>query len=196
MNILFAFTIEDYLSNQNTINKIRRYLLSQGNNLTIDWVNVVENNLSKYTKFQMKRLFKKSIQALSESKIVILEASTPSFELTSIAYKAIDLKKPTLILKKKKEDFEAKEPDYITINNPDYIETKEYSDSSLEKIIDNFIKTNLNDPITRFNILLERKQKNYLDWADRFYRMSKSEIIRELINNKAENDPNYPQNKF
>jgi hypothetical protein len=195
MEIFFAFTIEDYMSNQTIINKIRRYLLSQGHTLSMDWVAMVENNFAKYSKFRMKRLFKKSLSHLKDSKIMIIEASTPSFELTTLTYKALELKKPTLLLVKKKEDFETKEYDYINISDPNYLEKKEYTEESLEAIISKFIHENINDPISRFNILLEKKQKNYLDWADRFYRVSKSELIRTLIDEKAQNDPNYPHNR-
>lgn len=189
MEISFAFSIENYKAQEQIVNKLRRYILATGNTLSVDWVQIVENNLSNFNKFKTRRLFNRSIDALAECSAVIIEGSYPNFETIALLHEAIKAKKPVLILTNE-EDRDSERAIDI---QADYTESALYNEESYETIIQYFIEKNKNQPLSRFNILLERKQKNYLDWADRFYRQSKSEIIRNLIDQKAQNDLNYPQ---
>lgn len=190
MEVLFAFSIENYTTQQKIINRIRRFSLAIGNTFQVDWVHTVENNLANFNKFKTRRLFIRSLEALKTADVVLIEGSFFNFETASLLHEAIAYKKPVLVL----VDKEQKDLDTMPkFQLSEYVEVREYTIDTYEEAIQNFIEINRNEPLSRFNIMLERKQKNYLDWADRFYRQSKSEIIRNLINQRAQNDPNYPQ---
>lgn len=43
----------------------------------------------------------------------------------------------------------------------------------------------------RYNVMLDKRQKHYLDWASVKYKKSKSKMLREMIDEKIETDSLY-----
>ena len=67
-----------------------------------------------------------------------------------------------------------------------------YSLDNYKEIIDEFLGyAELEGGLRRYNIMLGRKEKYYLDWASVKYEKSRSEIIRELVDKKLENDTDF-----
>lgn len=189
MKILYVCSIDQFKSNRDKYNLIRRLLLALGHELSFDWLTKVENNLGQYSKLNLSRLFESCIDAIKESDAVIIEGSIPSFEAGFIANFAAKNRKSVLILREENES--AGDIESLNILESEHIFIKTYTKENIESMLSDFLKDNAGEPSYRFNIILGRRQKNYLNWADRFYRKSKSELIREIIDEKANNDVNY-----
>lgn len=190
MNALFICSLERYERFKKDYNTIRRFLLASGHILPLDWIDEIERPAEKEMGLKNSRLFKKTADAIKEVDFIVCEASIPSFETAFCVDEAVKNKKPVLLLFKS-EDIEAEISEQSIKTDSEFVEKAKYEDDDFKDKVVNFIAKNAGDPTSRFNIILERKQKNYLDWADRFYRQSKSEIIRDLINDKADKDLNY-----
>ncbi len=188
MKILYICSIDQFKTNRERYNLIRRILLATGHELTFDWLTKIENNLGQYSKLNLSRLFDSTIAAIKESDAVVIEGTIPSFEAGFIANFAAKNRKSVLILIEGNEgvDFSS-----LNIIETEHIFIKNYNKENIENLLSEFLKDNAGEPSYRFNIILGRRQKNYLNWADRFYRKSKSELIREIIDDKANNDVNY-----
>lgn len=190
MEVLFTCSLERYERFKKDYNTIRRFLLASGHNLPLDWVDEIERPAGKEINLKNSRLFKKTSDTIKKIDLIISEASIPSFETAFCTNEAIKNKKPILLLFKK-GDVDAEQSDQSLKYDSEFVEKAKYNGDEFKDRIVKFISKNAGDPTSRFNIILERKQKNYLDWADRFYRQSKSEIIRDLINDRADKDLNY-----
>lgn len=190
MEGLFICSLERYERFKKDYNTIRRFLLASGHNLSLDWIDEIERPVEKEINLKSSRLFKKVSDTIKEVDFIVCEASIPSFEVAFAVDTAVKNKKPVLLLFKDGDtDAEQNMQNFKDTN--EFTEKSKYKEDGFKDSIVAFISKNTGDRMSRFNIILERKQKNYLDWADRFYRQSKSEFIRELIDQKAENDLNY-----
>ncbi len=68
----------------------------------------------------------------------------------------------------------------------------EYTKKNYKGILEEFIGlSQIEQGQQRYNIILDRKQKYYLDWASVKYKKSRSLIIRSLIDTEINNDKNY-----
>jgi hypothetical protein len=192
MKALFVTPIDRFRTFRQEYLKIRRHLLSSGHELTLDWVNYIEDHLARFSKFNHSNLFRKVSGSVKVSDITIIEGTIPSFETSSILNLSLKNKKPTLVLAQK-EKKEIEPLDFIGVSENEYLEQHEYQQNEFKTIIDEFTKRNTGEAYSKFNIILERKQRNFLDWADRFYRKSKSELIREILDSYSEKDLSYQQ---
>ena len=67
-----------------------------------------------------------------------------------------------------------------------------YTEKNFKEVIDEFLGyASIEEGQGRYNIILDKKHKYYLDWAADKYKQSKSNIIRSLVQNKMEQDPNF-----
>jgi uncharacterized protein (UPF0210 family) len=190
MKVFFITAIEKYNQHKKEYNQLRRFLLSERHELILDWIEVVEKIGTSDRSNKMTRLLEDSTEAIKSADLIIAETTVPSFETGYLINLAVKYKKPVLSLTLDM-GAETKVQDFAGIPESDYFEEYYYSSGSYENIITTFIQKYQGGITARFNIILERKQKNYLDWADRFYKQSKSELIRDLIDKKANEDIHY-----
>ncbi len=73
-----------------------------------------------------------------------------------------------------------------------YLTIKDYSKENYREIIKQFIGiTKLEQGQKRYNVVLDKKQKQYLDWAAARYSRSRSALLRDFIDRNSEADPEY-----
>lgn len=78
-----------------------------------------------------------------------------------------------------------------SLESPD-LTIKDYSLKNYKQILQEFIKiSEVGNDQGRYNVVLNKKHKYYLDWAATNHKKSRSEIIRDALDNTIENDPSY-----
>ncbi len=191
MKALFATPLSKFKNYRSNYIVIRRNILTLNCSLSLDWIELVEHfektKLSNYS----DRLFKKAVDAMQESDLLVVEATNMSFEVGYLVQLANELKKPALILIEKDADLDSEIAIEIKRLDKDYTEIKKYYLQDIESILSEFVNKYRGDHISRFNLMLGRNQRNYLDWAQMQYRQNKSEIIRKLIDQQAQVDSSY-----
>jgi len=81
---------------------------------------------------------------------------------------------------------------YLDAVQSPYLTVKDYTKENYKETLEQFIGlTKLDQGYHRYNIVLDTKQKHYLDWYSNKLNLSRSEIIRSLINNLIDQDKNY-----
>ncbi len=100
-------------------------------------------------------------------------------------------KKPTLVLRltKDNENF----PDsYLDAIDSKLLRVETYKKDSFKEVVDEFVGyTKLEHGPKRYNVVLDRSHKYYLDWASAKYDKSRSEILRNALEDVIEEDDLY-----
>lgn len=192
MKIWFGATslkIEDHIENYR---KITQYLKENGCVVLFDWIEIAYNwaHVHSGQKRNVKGIYEEVLMAIEEADACVIEYTVPNFSSSHQIMLAIHKKKPTLVLRLHKDNIF---PDsYIEALDSPYLTVKEYNLANYKEIIDEFIGySNLEPGQGRYNIVLDKKHKYYLDWAASKYKKSRSGIIRDCLEKKMVDDVHY-----
>jgi len=184
--------IKEYLRHYRVIIKIIKRL---GHQIIDEWVEKEVAAQKKETP-QLKRLreniFQRSISAIMESDVIVAEISMPS---GSVGYQiafALDHDIPVLCLCFKNRQKYI--PSMIKTNPSQNLTICLYTQSSLPRILTAYFQSHPKTQV-KFNLYVSREMKRYLNWKSRITRIPKSEIIRQLIEEKMLLDPEYKRAK-
>lgn len=198
MKIHFACStseLEIYSKNYIDICNIIR---DMGHTITRDWIDNAVATLSDYKKGKIKidrvDIYNKAVESILSSNVVIIEGTISSFSIGHQMTLALSKNKPTLVLiyndgSDKKNKFQSS---FIHgIKSPLLTVAKYSSAEDLKRILSNFLSKSTNASI-KFNIVLSKEIENYLNWASFYYKVNKSEFIRDIIvKHMNDNDLNY-----
>ncbi|MGI5826760.1 MAG: hypothetical protein ACOX50_05115 [Patescibacteria group bacterium] len=192
MKVWFGATslkIEDYI---NYYREIRNYLVKNNLVVVFDWIDdaydyKVENPSGSRN---IKNLFKKVTNAIDEADISVIEYTVPNFSSSHQIMYSILKRKPTLVMRLQKDN--SFSDSYLEAIESPFLLVKEYTLKNYKEILDEFIGyCQIEDGLNRYNVVLDKKQKYYLDWASSKRVKSRSEMIREAIDRIVEEDEEY-----
>lgn len=183
MKIHFTCSTNEFEEHFELYKTIRNIIKKLGHKITRDWIDERLNLRKRGIRAYSKDVYEKTIQAILDADVVIIEGSIPSFHIGHQITIALQKNKPVLLLTQKLE--EGKWPFITTFHNEhnkrNLLHVKKYTMRSLRTIIKRFLKEYKKGPLVRFNLFLDNTVGSYLDWASLTYKKSKSEIIRDLI---------------
>jgi hypothetical protein len=192
MKVWFGTTTKNFLKYEKYYFAIRNYLIDCGCVISFNWL----EDASEYKKSHphgkrnIKDLYKKVLSAIDKANFSVIEYTVPNFSSSHQIYYSIQKKKPTLVLRLFRDNSFA--DSYIEALESRFLTVKTYDLKNYKEIIDEFIGySKLEKGYRRYNIVLDKSQKYYLDWAANKYDKSRSEIIRDLIQKKIDKDKNY-----
>lgn len=191
MNIFFGCTTHDLELHKEVYLAIRKHILDSGHILTRDWIpEAIDEANSNIPQTRRPDLYDEVMNAILHSDLTIFECSAPGMSVGHQITFSIEKSKPTLILL----DSSGKNTGdlFIAGTNSPYLRLKNYKNpAELDKIIDDFLSNNSPTSKTRFNLVIERELNNYVEWASFKKNLSKTEIIKNAINNKMKYDEEY-----
>lgn len=169
-----------------------------GHTITRDWIDNAVATLDDYKKGKIKidrvDVYNKAVESILASDVVIIEGTVSSFSIGHQTTLALSKNKPTLVLlyndgSDKKNKLQNS---FISgIKSPLLTIAKYSSKEDIKRILANFL-TKSTGPTIKFNIVLSKEIENYLDWASFYYKMNKSEFIRDIIiKHMNKDDSNY-----
>lgn len=152
-----------------------------------DWLSVAEIQQRKYTDEDMdwQQINDANLEALERSDVFIIDVSRDHFYTGFQVFIAAQLKKPTLVLTRsdiKNHFISGVHGKFTTIKQYETID-------DLKDIVKKFIKDNaIAAKDLRFNMILNRRIAKYL--RDKSYETgkNKSEIVRDILNDKIKKD--------
>lgn len=113
-------------------------------------------------------------QAILRADGVVIEASYPSFRLGFEAFFALSSQKPVLVL--------SQEKNYGNLIDQPHFFGAQYNSFTLPDEIEKFLKHIKHYRLrNRFNLFISENQRLYLEQAAKKYGVSKSDLIRKLI---------------
>lgn len=194
MKIHFACSTAKFVKYQNNYFTICKEIKELGHTITRDWIEEgVEFFKQKRTDIDRADIYKKTIESILASDMLVVEGTVSSFSVGHQITVAINKNKPVLFLTYEKKD----EKTYFGNNFIDGIKTplitnRSYNFNNLKEVLEDFFNKNKKGATIKFNIVLTKDIDNYLDWASFSYKKNKSEYIREIIEKHIEeNDKKY-----
>jgi hypothetical protein len=159
--------------------------------LARDWLGAAvnidgqENSYFNDEKVDWNEVHRENLSALSRSDIMIIEATTYSFQNGFFLAQALLTKKPVLVVAR----LDTKTHPLFGVKDK-LLTTKQYTtESELTKIVNTFIKNNtILTKDLRFNFFIDRQIYSYLREVSHETGKNKSEIIRELLEQEIDKE--------
>jgi hypothetical protein len=192
MKIWFGTTTAQWRQYKKYYFLLRDYLKQSGCTIIFDWLNEADEFYeTSHKNRNIRKVYERVITAINESEACIIEYTVPNFSSSHQINYALLKKKPTLVLRLKKDNPRFNDSYLDAIQSP-LLTINSYNESNYQQIITDFIQyCTLDTDAKRYNIVLGKKQKYYLDWAAKTQQKSRSQIIRDLIERRIKQDHKY-----
>lgn len=189
MNVWFGTTTHDWPKYKDRYFAIRKFLLDHGCNLLFDWIPDADRFYNtEYKNRNIRGIFDQVVEAIDKAQIVIIEYSIPNFSTSHQINYALLKKKPILVMRTETDNPRFNDSYLDAIQSP-YLTLITYRPEEYQEILSEFISSSTIEPgQKRYNIVLGKKHKMYLDWAANQYHTSRSELIKQLIEQKILTD--------
>ena len=194
MKVYFTCSTAEFTKYKDTYFAIRTFLINSGHTLTRDWLPHTAKRI-KQQNTQLRditQIYKACMQAIGNADVVIIEDTVTNFSTGHQITKALQMRKPTLVLwqGRKHREFEQM---FIHGINSDLLEIAEYRNvDDLQEILTIFL--NKYEKITerhRFHLVLNDLERTYLDWASYKYKTSRTKLIRGALRSKIDQDQQF-----
>lgn len=149
--------------------------------------NIRSQDFYNWNTQQKKEYFSTTKKAILASDICIFETSHPSTGVGYLVNQALKLEKPCVILYKK-----GNEPFMLDPVESEKIILTEYTLESLKNDLTISINYAADLCNLKFNLFISPEINNYLIWSSQNKSVSKSHIVREIINKYIREDQSYP----
>ncbi|MBL8014708.1 MAG: hypothetical protein JNK26_00790 [Candidatus Doudnabacteria bacterium] len=192
MKVWFGCTTAEWKNYRQYYFAIRNGLVDKGCVILHDWLDAAEKiSQMKQPYERSKKIYQSVIDAISEADLVIIENTIPNFSTAHQITFALQRRKPTLVLRLHKDDTLFADSYIESLGSPDLV-VKEYTLENLGQTLNEFIKVNeVGNTQGRYNVVLNKKHKYYLDWASTTHKKSRSEILRDSLDKTIQNDDKY-----
>lgn len=151
---------------------------------------VTKTNLTKIngqTEEELIEHYKKVVKWISESDLVVVEASFPStLHIGHEIGLALDKGKPVVILYEK-----GAKPFFLSGNESDKLLLTEYTEANLEKSVTDVIEYAAEQADTRFNFFVSPSIVSYLDWVSKKRRIPRAVYLRRMIEEDMRSNKEY-----
>lgn len=133
------------------------------------------------------KYYKRVLEWISSSDILIAEASYPSIGVGYEISIAVDKGKPVIVLYEEG----ATAPHFIEGVQSDKLVIEKYSMNNLDEVLKGSIDYATEQQDTRFNFFISPKIGNYLNWVAKKKRLPRAVYLRRLIEEDMKNDKEY-----
>lgn len=191
MVIYFSFPITNLIKYKNSYLEIRRSIIKSGHTIKTDFLRKYLRLIEKKkTIVPTKKAYEETTNSIIKSDAVVCDITVKSTTMGYIITFALDKRKPVLVLYQTGSD----NPNHVflAMSQSPLLTVKSYRNKEeILPIIKKFMFNAGSKSKTRFNLVINKAQNTYLDWASFITHKSKTEIIQEAINNKINKDMDY-----
>lgn len=161
--------------NADVIKTIAKVLKNQGYHITWEWFRKNKNNEIN--------IYKKAIEAIKKSDLIIAEISIPSTGVGQQIALAYSWNIPVLCLYNKKISAKEQKSKFTLGNQNNLITTKSYDLKNIDIVVRNSINFIKKEKFTKFNFISTPELNTYLNFESEKNDMSKSQYLRHIIRN-------------
>jgi hypothetical protein len=192
MKIWFGTTTSQLNTYKEYYFAINNYLKELGCILPFDWLDTADKFYqTDYKDRNINKIYKQVTSAIDESDAVVIEYTVPNFSTSHQINYALLKRKPILVMRLMKDNPRFSDSYLEAITSP-LLTLRQYTKKDFKEVIDEFLGiAEIGMGQQRYNILLEKRQKYYLDWAANEYKKSRSEILRDLVDDMSDQDEKY-----
>jgi len=189
MKVFFGFSSKEITKYHKNYKDIQETIKSLGHSLTRNQLEKALGKAKKKKEEILPLIQPEIISAILASDIVVLDATIRSSEIGfELAY-ALEKEKPVLFLAQESQEkinklfSETEESPLLT--------AKGYNKENLKNIVTDYFSNNGSIRKVRFNLVMDKKQDNYIEWASFTKNKSKTEVIKNAIEHLMKSDDHY-----
>lgn len=193
MKVYFNATITSDPNLRGMYKNIRDILTKEGHQI-LEYGPDAYNNpeeLAQRSDDEIKDSYNQLNKYLKSCDVLIAEISQPSSGLGYEISQAVTLKKPVLILKYDKAQFEPLST--IQGSKSNFIKYKTYNERTLEGLVKSFLSDAKDLVDTKFILIIPPEIDRYLEWNARERGKAKAEVTREAIERSMNEDEKYQE---
>ncbi len=192
MNIWLGCTTAQWLTYRHQYFAIRDYLKDTGCTVLHDWMDAADREYqSGKAHRDIQHIFQEITTAIDQADAIIIEYTVPNFSSSHQIHYALLKKKPVLVMRLQNDNPHFEDSYIQAIQTPELV-LKNYTPDTFKEVIDDFIGyTRLDQGQQRYNIVLGKHHKQYLDWAAAKYQKSRSALIKSLLDQAMQSDPQF-----
>ena len=192
MNIWFGTTTSQWIQYKKYYFLLRNYLKELGCIILFDWLEEADEYYgTNHKNRNIRKVYEKVTQAIDNSDACVIEYTVPNFSSSHQINYAILKKKPTLVMRLKKDNPRFNDSYLEALQSP-LLTVSDYNLKDYKRTVKDFLEyCAFGEEQQRYNIVLGKKQRFYLDWATVKYQKSRSGILRELVDKQIEKDKDY-----
>lgn len=193
MNIYFSCSTRNILKHKKNYQKIRDSIKSLGHTIGRDWLEYSIRVAEKHAPdVKSNSIYYDVMSAILTSDMFIVDVTQRSMSIGHQITFAIYHKKPVLVIQAQQENDPSIEALFISgIKSPLVVMQTYEKTEQILAIVKEFIQKFETNAKTRFNLVLNKAQDSYIEWAAYKYRLSKTEIIQKAIEEKMEGDKSF-----
>jgi hypothetical protein len=190
MKVFFAGSTTELEKSYPLYKKICDSIIGQGHELTRNWLDEGREIFNKKIAVDYEEMYDDIISSILYADVGVVEGSLKGLSTGHQITVALQKGKPVLFLRKKNSSSAFSL--MIRGIHSDLLTEVEYDNiDDLPFIIKDFLDKNKKGKKIRFNLVLNQKEQQYIDWASHNYNKTKTDIIREIIIDKMNSDKNY-----
>lgn len=191
MNVYFGSSAQRIEEFKDTYQEVRRSILEAGHSLTRDWVeDSVRRNKVSTKNIKRGKFYEEVMDAIIHADVVVFDATVPSMAIGHQITFSLDKSKPTLMLIDRRVQDVANL--FISGAHSPLLIAKNYSDANdAARITSEFLIDGLPQSRVRFNLVLDRIQYNYIEWAVYRYKLNKTDVIKGALSQRINSDEHY-----
>lgn len=193
MKIYFTASTAQFNKYKKTYFAIRDFLVQENHTLTKDWIKHTGERIAQgeLNVRNIKDIYNKCVLAINQAQLVIIEDTVSNFSTGHQITLALQKQKPTLVLWQGKKHRYFNQM-FIHGIDSEYLQIAQYEPENLKTIITAFINKyqDFNNK-TRFNLVLNQYERNYLDWVQFNRGISRTKIIKEVLKHRIDADNEY-----
>jgi nucleoside 2-deoxyribosyltransferase len=192
MKVFFGCDNQDILKYKDEYLTIRDTIKKLGHTITRDWIDYSISAAKENKDDPSSKYYEDVIEAILDADVVILEGTVDSSSTGHELSLALQKGKPILYLIQGSE--EALKKEFISGLQSPLLAVRGYKDiETLTKHINTFLHNFDGGIKVRFNLVMDKHQDNYLEWAAYNYKKSKTEIIKNALDTQREKDQKYQE---
>lgn len=163
-----------------------------GHAINRDWVDKsIELAEKKLPDIVTSSVYGEVMLAIVTADAVVVDATVRSMSVGHQLTFALQKMKPVLLLQHGEDKNKIKELFISGAKSPLLMMRNYRNKQEIKPLIKEFVKKYESKAKTRFNLVLNKAQDSYIQWASFNYKKSKTEIIQEAINEKMEKDKDF-----
>lgn len=191
MKVFFSCSTNSILLHKAAYETILKTIKDEGHELTRDWLGK-SIELASNKKPDLKRggHYSMVMSAIIAADLVIFDGTVQSMSIGHQLTFALDKSKPTLLLANTPED--SMKDFFISGSKSSFLTMKSYKEvNDLPNLVKDFLHKNSSKSKVRFQIVLDKSQHDFIEWASFEYKRNKSDLIKKAIDASAEKDEDY-----
>lgn len=189
MTIFFTCSTTDLAKFKDFYQETRESILALGHTINRDWLEYSLNALKSNKKDVPPRsVYQEVMAAIITADLVVADVTVGSMSIGHQITFALQKRKPVLLLQQTTDGKDPKKLFICGAKSPLLLIKGYKNKSEIKKIIKDFTNKFKSRPKTRFNLVLNRAQDSFVEWASFQYKKSKTEIIQDAIGEKLERD--------